>query len=650
MPSIWHRLFIRTSRPHPWHPGKALALASLATLASLGSMPVLAAGAEVQTLTDPAVIIPRYEVHYRVNPDGTFYEDIERSIKVLKDSALSWSKEASVSFSTSIQSAEVIEAYTEKPDGRRIEVPRNNYQLSVNAGKEKDAPVYSDESTLSVVFPDLTVGDQAVFHYRLTAKEPLFPGHFDAAQNFSRQRVQQAVKVSMDMPESLWFQYRIRDMQEVQNEVVEGPEGKRHRLTWTWSNPEAIRRPGFGGVYDPDREPGYALSTFRTYEEIAQVYGAKAKEKAAVTERVRKLAEEIAPGDKPPREAAKALYDWVSTHITYAGNCIGLGAVVPRDLDYILDNRMGDCKDHATLLEALLSAKGIPSTQALVNAGSTYRLPEIPVVSTVNHVINYLPTQKLFVDSTSDSTPFGLLPLSDADKPVLLVDGFQAGLRTPVTPLDTNQQTMRTEIFIEPDGSIRADVAVQLRGFYALAARDRFRDMSKDTEANLVKDMLRQGGLQGQGNLEREDATERLANFKYRVRFDARKALPLPGAGAFAVQPVFYSEAPILHYLASGFMELGNDDTVCSSGKSVEEYVYHFPRNVKVISLPDNRRDSNAFLRYTATATRQGSVVTVKREFEDRTPSHQCSPKVMGEYKQFVEKILPNMKAQVIYK
>lgn len=65
---------------------------------------------------------------------------------------------------------------------------------------------------------------------------------------------------------------------------------------------------------------------------------------------------------------ARALYDWVATHITYAGNCIGIGAVVPRDLPFVLDNRMGDCKDHATLLQALLAARGIKSTQALVNA------------------------------------------------------------------------------------------------------------------------------------------------------------------------------------------------------------------------------------------------------------------------------------------
>ena len=34
-----------------------------------------------------------------------------------------------------------------------------------------------------------------------------------------------------------------------------------------------------------------------------------------------------------------------------------LPSFLPRDLTFVLDNKMGDCKDHATLLQALLAAK-----------------------------------------------------------------------------------------------------------------------------------------------------------------------------------------------------------------------------------------------------------------------------------------------------
>lgn len=54
---------------------------------------------------------------------------------VLKDTAVEWAKRSSISYSTSAQRAEVIAAYTKKADGRRIDVPRDNYQSEVNSGK-----------------------------------------------------------------------------------------------------------------------------------------------------------------------------------------------------------------------------------------------------------------------------------------------------------------------------------------------------------------------------------------------------------------------------------------------------------------------------------------------------------------------------------
>ena len=37
---------------------------------------------------------------------------------------------------------------------------------------------------------------------------------------------------------------------------------------------------------------------------------------------------------------------------------MGIGAVVPRDMDVVLDAKMGDCKDHATVMQALLASHG----------------------------------------------------------------------------------------------------------------------------------------------------------------------------------------------------------------------------------------------------------------------------------------------------
>ena len=123
--------------------------------------------------------LPFRFAHYRativVALDGTAVSNYEWSRKILQESALDDSKRGSIGYSTSAQGGEILTAYTLKADGRRIDVPRENYQVEVNSGRGDDSPVYSDWTTMTVVFPDVAVGDSVVLSYRLVDKEPMFP-------------------------------------------------------------------------------------------------------------------------------------------------------------------------------------------------------------------------------------------------------------------------------------------------------------------------------------------------------------------------------------------------------------------------------------------------------------------------------------------
>ncbi len=598
-----------------------------------------------EAATDTPTRIEDYSIEYTINADGSFTEERTGVARVLKQSAIESSKHFSVGYSTSIQIAEVLEAYTLKPDGRRVEVRKDNFQISANSGRGDNAPAFSDRTTMSWVFPDLEVGDAVVSSYRIVAKEPMFAGHFSTTEIFSRSYPFDKVRIRISWPESMWTQFDARQLKEVRNETKKG----RRLMEWSFSNPEVLKNERRDySVYDPSLEAGIAFSTFRDYAAIAAAYSAVSHDKAEPTPRIRKLADEIAGEAREPRAVAHALYEWVATKVNYAGNCIGLGAVVPRDLDFVLDNRIGDCKDHATLLQALLVAKGIENTQALVNAGSTYTLPKVPVVSMVNHVINYIPSMDLYLDSTSDSTPFGLLPESDIGKPVLLVDGYRNGTRTPVPAIGSNSQQLKSEITVGPDGSMKIDFDVTLRGIYAVVMRSMFRNYPEDDKAGLVKNYLSARDRVGTGTVELDDAKALSDEYHYQAHLEIEEVLAT-GAGAFPIAPPFFSAHPVADF-ASANMQVEEQDVACWSGHSSEELVYRFPPGFEILSLPDDLKLSNDFLSYEATHVRAGDTLTVTRTFDDRTPGRICSPALMKKYKDFVKPVAANLKSQVLYK
>lgn len=598
------------------------------------------------TPLDPAIRFGYYHADYVINADGTVRETHEWSKTILKETALENSKRASVGYSTSAQQAEVLAAYTLKADGRRLDVPKDNYQLAVNSGKDKASPVYSDWTTLTVVFPDVAVGDSVVLSYQLTQTEAMFPGHFSTGQLFHKNVAHDDIRIRFDYPAALWVQFEGRSMKETL-----GARDGRKLVEWSHANPHPVKseRRDYS-VVDLDKEVGYAFSTFRNHAEIAAAYGVRAMPKAAVSERVSKLAARIVGDKLGKKEQARALYEWVAGNITYAGNCIGIGAVVPRDIDFILDNKMGDCKDHATLLQALLAAQSIKSTQALINSGSSYRLLHVPVVHNVNHVINYLPEFDLFVDSTSDATPFGMLPHGDQDKPVLLVEGHREGLKTPVTPASRNRQAVRSILKIAADGSASGKVEVSQAGEGAVGSREWARKINKEYEDDLIKNILRNQGMIGSGKFEKEDPQALTDTYTYKASFNAEKYMKVSGAGAFHIASPL-GMGTTISQVAQSAMEVESEaDVACYGMTMLEDFVIELPKATRILSIPANLKIGNELLSFKATYKQKGNTLLVSRVLEDRIKGNVCSPKLMAEYKKVMEPVLDNLKEQVLYK
>lgn len=588
----------------------------------------------------------KYHISYNVNPDGAHVETHERALKVIEERALERAKQTSISYSTSVQKAEIVEAYTLKADGKKISVPKDNFQLEVGSGHGSGNPAISDITTLTVIFPDVAVGDSTVISYRLTQSEAIFPGEFSESKYFPKAIAYDDVRIILDFPKEMSMQHEARNMEENSTE-----KNGRKIITLKYKNqtPLKSKRRNYS-LYDENEEPGYAFSTFQSYKEIAEVYGVRATPKAAVTQRIRQLAEEITKGKEGEIECARALYDWVATNISYAGNCIGVGSVVPRDLEFVLDNKMGDCKDHATLYQALLSAKGIQSTQALINSGTSFKLGHIPLVSSVNHVISYIPSLKTFADTTAEIIPFGFLSPMISGKPVLLVEDYTEGMQTPIPSVDMNQQTVKTNIQLHPDGSASIQVEVAYRGLWAAYARAQLRDIPKDYEEQLIPETLKTFGFVGTGTLEREDTKVLLDRFNLTATMEVKNYIQPSGAGALSIYPLLPTEAPIQHFVRSATEYEETADVLCGAGRSTEDYMITFPKDRQILSIPADFSAEQDFAAYKATSSQKGNTVMIRRDFNDQTKGNICSVDYSRKFHEFVTPLVPKIREQILYK
>lgn len=622
-------------------------LLSLLTALSL-TLPQAAWAAAGDAIKGLGYRTKKYHVSYELHPDSKNVITTSVVTQVLDEKLLESMKTFTITYSTSAEEVSVIEALTIKADGTKREVPKSNYQLEVNSSQEEGVPpAFSDETVLTIVFPELEVNDSVSVVFKKVQKEQFFPGHFAMAQSFSVSRPYESVIVDVDAPQAMPLKTSIHKLKE----EFRKEENGRQKMRWTFTNPTPVET-DFGphSVYTWGDEPSFIMSSFPSYKDIATSYGERATKKAAVTERIKLLADQLVKGETKQEEVVRALYEWVSKNITYAGNCIGIGAVVPRDLDFVLDNKMGDCKDHATLLQALLNAKGIPNTQALIGAGPIYTLPSPPLVTAVNHVISYIPSLDLFLDATAQDHPFGSIPSVLEGKPVLLVDGFQDGLKAKSKKAEVRKQLVDGKLEYLPDGSIKGTTDVTLFGQAAHFASIGFEKMTPEKKEEFAKQLERSLGEGSSSQMKYDYKENSRDQFKIGYSYTMPNVIKIGSAMGLEISLPFSPSAISAEVRHKGDKPIRTYDFKCSGFETEERYSITFPEKTKILAIPDPVNVKNEYIEYSSSYALEGRTVTAIRKMVDRTPGPTCKPSVDELYREAGEVIRGDIEAQIVVK
>ncbi|QBY05172.1 DUF3857 domain-containing protein [Thalassotalea sp. HSM 43] len=589
--------------------------------------------------------IKKLNVEYTVNEDFTVERTTELEVVALNDNVAKELKNYSFNYSTSIEKLKVIEAKTINADGSEVMVPEGNYQESINRGHNDNQAIYSDRTSLTVVFPELDANDAIYVKSKIVEIEPMFPGHFAIAESVWDHTAYDELNITIRMPDDVVIYQQFNG---VEKSVSKDGDSKVIRVSY--SNPKPIKgKRNDYSTWNANTSKGFIVSTFASYQEVADAYAKRALPQAEVTDRVQKLADEITADLVDKKQMAKALYEWVATNISYAGNCIGVGAVVPHHVNFILDNRMGDCKDHATLLEAFYKAKGIDSSQALINSGNQYVLPDVALVSAVNHVITYLPEWDMFIDSTNPHMPFESLAFNIADKPVIMIDERYKVAKTPATKVGENKQSLTSKMTINANGSVTGDLQISAQGRAAIDLRASFRMITEQQEKEWLERTFSSRNQLGKATLTKDDPKPLKSDFNYSFEFERPEFIQSSGAGGFHVYPFVLTSGALFNYLDYSQEELVTDVIACMNGFSEEELVYELPQNLKILAKPDNFAINENHIEFKASYEQEGNVLTVKRFVNDTTPGNLCSADLVNAQRKTLMKINENLNSQVIF-
>jgi transglutaminase-like putative cysteine protease len=508
-------------------------------------------------------------------------------------------------------------------------------------------PAFSDEARVAVVFPEFEVGDTSVFTYRVTTGVTQFPGQFATSEGFDEYARIKHGSISFDAPASLPVRHKSWNLKLVRDQVV----GDRRVSEWSYQNLEPQKAGSLPLVEDREHRVAVDYSTFKSYEEVGRAYQALVQPKLQITARIRALADRIAGTRTDPREIARALYHWVSSSIHYELNDTGMGAYAPRDLDVVIDNKMGDCKDHATLLQALLKARGIESSQALINAGGAYDLSPIPSTAEFNHVITYVPSLDLYLDSTDDGMPFGFLPFSDAGRPVWLVDSNKLG-QTPAIADDANRQISTSRFSVNADGDIEGYALTEAHGNVAAQTTSIFRaHPGKEYDQGISQGFASLSAI-GSGSARMEhldDPALDNPDLRFKVHFKIDRALSVPGATSLT--DFTQSDRPVSSYVTAWLgEELPSRDVTCMPGAAQDSFEITFDPSLEIVAAPQDVSIEGPQARYTAKVEIKDNVVTATRSIESHAAGPRCDLAYVRAYRAFAGRVMAHLRSQIMFR
>lgn len=422
-------------------------------------------------------------VSYESDGTGT-YENTSRVRLQSQAGVQQWGL-LSLGYEKNFQTADFEYVRVRKPDGTIISTPLDGVQ-DIEAEVTRSAPFYSDLREKHIAVKGVAVGDVLEWHTVVHIVKALAPGQFWSNYVFTKNAVVLDEQFRLSVPKDRDVKVKSPDLRPKISD-----EGNRRIYEWKRSQlkrEDEDPKIKFGPPFKQP-QPDVEISSFKSWDELGRWYGGLQQERVAPTAEIKAKALELTKDAKTEDEKLHVLYDYVATHFRYIGVAFGIGRYQPHSAADVLDNSYGDCKDKHTLLASLLQAVGISASPALIN--STHDVdPDVPSPAQFDHVITAVHRGKdlVWLDTTSEVAPFGVLLANLRDKQALLIgpDGSVLVKTPDKLPIESYDRFQLTGTLSDA-GELKASMKDEVRGDGEVVLRSAFHYVAQPQWKELIQ-------------------------------------------------------------------------------------------------------------------------------------------------------------------
>jgi hypothetical protein len=542
-----------------------------------------------------------------------------------------------------MQQHEVIEAYTQKADGRKLPVGPDAIQIQSGIAASGTGASLPEMEVVMLTYPDVQPGDRTVLRARLTTRTPMLPGWAQAFELISPSVAFDRVVMHIEAPTSLGMHVFSEGFQ-AQSGQGDGTQ------TWDLQTSTVAHGVEPSPANTLTHLPRFYASAWKDHAQLAQAYAVQANAKAVVTDEVRQLAQEITRGKTAPREKAAAIHDWVRRNIRYVAVYLGAGGFVPHDIAWILQNRYGDCKDKALLMQTLLKAVGIEAVPVLIHSLAEFSLPELPTAASFNHCILYLPAFDLYADPTDNRIPFGSLPIADTDKPVAVaLAGGAKIMRTRALAPAAVQFAVHSKWRIAKDGKATGRIRVEGDGYAGTLLQDRLAQIPPGMNPQAMQQIMQTSGMRGTGVLRYPAVQRDTQRQSLELDIETPSLLADAQAGSFNPNPRVNLPVYIVNQMGNYSVERREQPMVCPPAHVREEFEVTFDPAFRLTRVPGDFKVKEPAIDFEAHYQLDGQVLSGWRELTLTRASYVCSAAEYAARKPVMERIARHLRSALLY-